>query len=97
MFADKRNNLMSGPRTLFLGVLFSGPVIQTDGKIVIRNIPTADVPVAQINLTMNLGCIVKAKELQKNYLHCTPQCLPRSDLSHPHRSSSRSPFNRAGF
>jgi hypothetical protein len=62
-YADRKGNTVIGSRTMFLGVLFSGPVIQTDGKIVIRNIPTADVPVAQLSLMMNLGYIVKAKEL----------------------------------
>ena len=37
--------------------------MQADGKIVIRNIPTALEPLAQIDLMMNLGYIVKAKEL----------------------------------
>jgi hypothetical protein len=62
-YADKKGNTVIGSRTKFLGVLFSGPVIQADGKIVIRNIPTAQVPVPQINMMMNLGYIVKAKEL----------------------------------
>jgi hypothetical protein len=48
---------------MVLGVLFSGPVIQANGKIVVRNIPTALEPVAQIDLMMNLGYIVKSKEL----------------------------------
>ena len=50
-------------RVMLLGVLFSGPTMQADGKIVVRNIPTATEPVAQINLMMNLGYIVKSKEL----------------------------------
>lgn len=62
-YADKKGNTVIGSRTMFLGVLFSGPFIQTDGKIVIRNIPTANEPVPQLNLMMNLGYIVKAKEL----------------------------------
>jgi hypothetical protein len=32
-------------------------------KIVIRDIPTATEPVAQVNMMMNLGYIVKAKEI----------------------------------
>ena len=62
-FADKNGNTVIGSRTMLLGVLFSGPMIHSDGKIVIRNIPTAMEPVAQVNLMMNLGYIVKAKEL----------------------------------
>jgi hypothetical protein len=45
-------------------VLFSGPVITTDGKIVIRDIPTAAAPVPEINLMMNLGYIIKSRELE---------------------------------
>jgi hypothetical protein len=37
--------------------------MQQDGKIVIRNIPTAVETVAQVNMMLNLGYIVKAKEL----------------------------------
>jgi hypothetical protein len=48
---------------MFLGILYSGPMMQADGKIIIRNIPTALEQVAQIDLMMNLGYIVKAKEL----------------------------------
>lgn len=62
-YTAKNGGTVIGTRTMFLGVLFSGPVMQQDGKIVIRNIPTANVPVPQINLMMNLGYIVKAKEM----------------------------------
>ena len=62
-YSDKRGTTNIGQRTMLLGVLFSGPTMQADGKIVIRNIPTAMEPIAQINLMMNLGYIVKAKEL----------------------------------
>ena len=62
-YADKRGNTVIGSRTIFLGILFSGPVFQADGKIVIRNIPTASEPIPQINTMMNLGYIIKAKEL----------------------------------
>jgi hypothetical protein len=62
-YSDKKGNTIVGNRTLFLGVLFSGLVIQADGKIVIRNIPTAVQPIAQVNMMMNLSYIVKAREL----------------------------------
>jgi hypothetical protein len=39
-------------------------VIQADGRIVIHNIPTAAVPVAEVSLMMNLGYIVKSRELE---------------------------------
>lgn len=62
-YSDKKGTTNIGTRTIFLGILFSGPIIQADGKIVIREIPTAMEPVTQVNLMMNLGYIVKAKEL----------------------------------
>jgi hypothetical protein len=62
-YTDKKGNTNVGSRTMLLGALFSGPVMQQDGKIVIRNIPTAVEPVAQVNMMLNLGYIVKAKEL----------------------------------
>ena len=51
-YADKKGNTVIGSRTMFLGVLYSGPFMQTDGKIVIRNIPTGTEPVAQVNVMM---------------------------------------------
>jgi Trypsin-like peptidase domain len=60
---DKKGNVSIGSRIIFLGVLFSGPTIQADGRIVIKNIPTSDVPVPQLSLMMNLGYIIKAKEI----------------------------------
>jgi hypothetical protein len=63
-FANKQGGISIGSRIYFLGVLFSGPVIQADGRIVIRNIPTTLEAVPQINLMMNLGYIVKSKQMQ---------------------------------
>ena len=62
-YSDKKGNTSVGTRTMFLGVLFAGPTMQTDGKIVIRTIPTADEPIAQIKVMLNLGYIVKAREI----------------------------------
>ncbi len=62
-YSDKKGNTVVGSRTMLLGVLFAGPTMQTDGKIVIRTIPTVDVPVPEIRVMLNLGYIVKAREL----------------------------------
>jgi hypothetical protein len=62
-FSDKKGNTVLGSRTMFLGVLFAGPTMRTDGKIVIRTIPTADEPIAELKVMLNLGYIVKAREL----------------------------------
>jgi hypothetical protein len=60
---DKQGNVTIGSRLFLIGILYSGPVIQTDGKIVIRNIPTNAVPVAELRLMMNLGYAIKSREL----------------------------------
>jgi hypothetical protein len=62
---DKKTNTnnMGQGQILLLGVLFSGPTIEADGRIVIKNIPTAVQPVAELRLMMNLGYIIKSKEL----------------------------------
>jgi hypothetical protein len=52
-----------GTRVILLGILYSGPTFQPDGSIVIKNIPTVNVAVPQINMMMNLGYIIKATEL----------------------------------
>jgi hypothetical protein len=63
-YADKRGTLSIGAaRVMFIGVLYSGPVIQNDGTIVIRNIPTAQEPIPRITTPMNLGYVMKAREL----------------------------------
>ncbi|RTE90666.1 trypsin-like peptidase domain-containing protein [Bradyrhizobium sp. LVM 105] len=59
----KDGSLQIGSRLLFIGVLYSGPVIRADGQIVIRNIPTNAVPVAEISLMMNLGYAIKSREI----------------------------------
>jgi hypothetical protein len=69
---DKKGNVAIASRTIFLGILYSGPTFQSDGKIVIRNIPTVDVAVPQINMMMNLGYIIKARELAE--LACRKRC-----------------------
>lgn len=45
-----------------LGVLYAGPTISVDGKIVIKDIPTSAVPVAEMETMMNLGYVVKIKK-----------------------------------
>jgi Trypsin-like peptidase domain len=62
-YSDKNGNVHVGSRAIFLGVLFSGPVLQQDGKIVVKNIPTNDVPVAEIMTMINLGYVIKPKEI----------------------------------
>lgn len=51
------------PQYAFLGLLYAGPTISIDGKIVIRDIPTNALPVAEVKTMMNLGCVIKASKV----------------------------------
>jgi hypothetical protein len=65
-YVDKKGNVNLGAsRTILLGVRYSCPTIQADGSIVIKDIPTVNTPVPQLNLMMNLGYIIKAGELKE--------------------------------
>ncbi|WP_080672171.1 S1 family peptidase [Bradyrhizobium japonicum] len=60
---EKNGNVSLGTRAIFLGVLFSGPVWQQDGNITVKNIPTKSVPVAEISTMINLGYVIKPREI----------------------------------
>jgi Trypsin-like peptidase domain len=62
-YGDKTGGISIGTRIILLGVLYSGPTFQPDGTIVIKNIPTVATPVPLVNMTMNLGYLIKAKEV----------------------------------
>lgn len=62
-YTAKDGATVLGSRTFLLGVLYSGPQIQADGRIVVRSIPTATEPVPVLRLMMNLGYIIKVREL----------------------------------
>jgi hypothetical protein len=60
---DKKNNTTFGTRLIFLGVLYSGPTFQPDGKIAIKDVPTVATAVPVIDTMINLGYLIKAKEV----------------------------------
>src|SRR6516165_7282986 len=62
-YPTKTGGIVLGTRVIFLGVLYSGPIFQPDGSIVVRNIPTVNMPVPVVNMMMNLGYMIKAKEV----------------------------------
>jgi Trypsin-like peptidase domain len=62
-YCNKNGNVTVGTRAIFLGVLFSGPVRRQDGEIVVKNIPTKTVPVAEIQMMINLGYVIKPREI----------------------------------
>ena len=62
-YANKSGGMAIGQRLVFLGALFAGPQYLSDGQIVIKNIPTAAQPVAVVPMMMNLGYVIKAREV----------------------------------
>jgi hypothetical protein len=63
MIPNKTGGAQIGTRAVFLGVLFSGPQIRESGEIVIKTIPTKTVPVAELKLMINLGYVIKPREV----------------------------------
>lgn len=45
-----------------LGILYAGPTLTVDGKIVVKDIPTAAVPMAEMKTMMNLGYAMKIRK-----------------------------------
>ncbi len=45
-----------------LGILYAGPTLTVDGKIVVKDIPTAAVPMAEMKTMMNLGYVIKIRK-----------------------------------
>lgn len=52
-------------RSLLLGVVYKVFQHNIDGSIVIKNIPTAQVPVARSYIPNNLGLVIKASEIKE--------------------------------
>lgn len=50
-------------RIIFLGVLFAGPTINTNGEIVVVDIPTQQRIISQTSIMTNLGYYIKSNEL----------------------------------
>ena len=64
-YKDKMGNLNWGQsRIIFLGTLFSGPVYDATGKLVVTDIPTSQQIVqAHTGVMVNLGYYIKASEI----------------------------------
>lgn len=71
-FKDKKGNLKWGnSRIIFLGILFSGPIYDIAGNLVVKNIPTSkQIIEPHTNVMANLGYYIKSKELLefKNFI-----------------------------
>lgn len=79
MYQDRDGGTVIGTRGFLLGVLYGGPIMQADGHIQVRSIPTAQVPVAVTQMMIHLGYYVKAREVQVLAQHILDQAnLPPS-------------------
>lgn len=54
---------MGNNPVLFMGVLRAGPMITATGEIRIIDVPTQQIPIAQVNLMMNLGIVIKSERI----------------------------------
>ena len=63
IYSMKSGGAYAGSRVIFIGVLFSGPLMNVEGKIVVKNIPTRAVPISQTSVMMNLGYYIKAEAI----------------------------------
>ena len=61
-FTDKKKKaLVTGNRIIFLGILYSGPVYNSKGEIIVENIPTQQVVRSVTPQMINLGYYIKAQ------------------------------------
>jgi V8-like Glu-specific endopeptidase len=64
VYLDKnKGSVITGSRAVFLGVLYAGPTWTSEGEVVIKEIPTSKQALAQIPVMINLGYMIKAKEV----------------------------------
>lgn len=64
-YSDKEGTTYLGAkRIIFLGILFAGPTMNTNGEIVVENIPTAQRVFSRSQTMINLGYYVKSYELK---------------------------------
>ncbi|MBE6140782.1 MAG: serine protease [Firmicutes bacterium] len=63
-YSDKNGNHYLGrKRIIFLGILYSGPIMNASGKIEVREIPTVHEAYSNTQIMINLGYYIKAEEL----------------------------------
>lgn len=64
-YKDKVGNLNLGQsRIIFIGTLFSGPIYDATGKLVVTDIPTSNQIVeSHTGVMVNLGCYIKSSEI----------------------------------
>lgn len=65
-YSDKKGNTYLGTnRLIFLGILFQGPTFNAQGGVEIIDIPTQQMPIANVPIMVNLGYYIKANEIME--------------------------------
>ena len=64
---EKGVTLAIMPSYAFLGILYAGPTISVDGRIIVKDIPTTVTPIPEMSTMMNLGYVIKAKKILELY------------------------------
>lgn len=63
-FSDASGRILAGKkRSALIGILWGGPTHNSEGKIVVRSIPTAATPIPQVPQMINLGFIINAARI----------------------------------
>ena len=62
-YMDKKGNTIFKKRIRLLGILYAGPLYTAEGSILIKNIPTKNVPVVISQIPANLGLVIKSSKI----------------------------------
>jgi len=62
-YVARNGSTMVQARLYFLGILYSGPQFNAKGEIKILNIPTVNDTITQTNIPINLGNIIRSRQL----------------------------------
>lgn len=68
-YADKQGGLYAGSKLYFIGIISRVYQRQENGVITIKDIPTANVPVAEINQMIDLGIVFNYKVVTETMDH----------------------------
>jgi V8-like Glu-specific endopeptidase len=64
---DENKYVLGKKRSIFLGILYSGPIMNSDGVIEVEEIPTKAIMKSVTPLMINLGYYIKANQLLEFY------------------------------
>jgi len=62
-YANRQGGTVIGTRIALLGVLYAGPQFTVEGEIIVSPIPTQMKPVPVSRIPINLGIVIKAKQI----------------------------------